>query len=60
MAQDLPGVARQLQASPPFADQPIIAKIIDLIEQWSELTARRLQKGVDEPEEQDINAALHR
>ncbi|AGX87511.1 hypothetical protein [Candidatus Symbiobacter mobilis] len=33
MARALPPTARQLQALPPFADQPIIAKIVTLIEQ---------------------------
>jgi serine/threonine-protein kinase HipA len=42
MAQDLPGVARQLQASPPFSNQSIVAKIVALIEQRSALTVRRL------------------
>jgi len=42
MAKDLPGVACQLQASPPFADQSIVGSIVALIEQRSALTARRL------------------
>ena len=41
-AQDLPGVARQLQTSAPFAGQPIVDMIIALIEQRSAMTARRL------------------
>lgn len=41
MAQDLPDAARQLQASPPFSDQLIVAKIVALIEQRSALTARQ-------------------
>lgn len=41
-AQDLPGVARQLQTSAPFVGQTIVNKIIALIEQRSAMTARRL------------------
>lgn len=48
MAQDLPGVARQLQASAPFANQPIVARIVALLEQRAALTARRLLEGDDE------------
>jgi serine/threonine-protein kinase HipA len=44
MAQDLPTAARQLQALPPFAGQPIVAQIVALIEQRSALTARRLHE----------------
>jgi serine/threonine-protein kinase HipA len=47
MAQDLPGVARQLEASPPFANQSIVARIVALIEQRSGLTVRRLLEGGD-------------
>ena len=42
MAQDLPDVARQLRASPCFAGQAIVERIITLIEQRSALTERRL------------------
>jgi serine/threonine-protein kinase HipA len=52
MARDLPASARQLQASPPFADQAIIAKIVTLIEQRSALTMRRLFQGGGESEDQ--------
>lgn len=55
MAQDLPGSARRLQASAPFADQSIVARIIALIEKRSALTARRLLEGGDETEEQDTD-----
>jgi len=55
IAQDLPGVARQVQASKPFAGQPVVARIIALIEQQSALTARRLQAVVDEAEGQDMD-----
>ena len=48
MAQDLPVVARQLQATPPFANEPIVARIVTLIEQRSSLTTRRLLEGDDE------------
>lgn len=42
MAEELPVAARRLQAARPFAGQPLIAKIVELIEQRSELTVRRL------------------
>jgi serine/threonine-protein kinase HipA len=42
MAQELPQVAKQLQALSSFAGQPIVNKIIALIEQRSELTVRRM------------------
>jgi serine/threonine-protein kinase HipA len=45
MAQDLPKAARPLQASPPFADQAIVAKIMTVIEQRSALTMRQLLQG---------------
>jgi hypothetical protein len=42
LAQGLPGVARQLQALPPFSGQSIVARIVALIEQRSALTVQRL------------------
>jgi hypothetical protein len=42
MAEELPVAARRLQAARPFAGQPLIAKIVEMIEQRSELTVRRL------------------
>lgn len=42
MAQELPIAARQMQTSPVFVDQLIVAKIVAMIEQRSELTLRRL------------------
>ncbi len=42
MAQELPNAARQMQASTPFADQPIVARIVALIERRSALTVQRL------------------
>ena len=45
MAKDLPAAARQLQASPPFVGQSIVAKIAALIEQRAALTARRFLEG---------------
>lgn len=42
IAQNLPATARQLQASQPFADHPLIEKIVALIEQRAALTVRRL------------------
>ena len=45
IAKDLPSVARQLKASPPFQGQPMSAQIVALIEQRSALTMRRLLEG---------------
>ena len=45
MAKDLPAAARQLQASPPFVGQSIVAKIAAVIEQRAALTARRFLEG---------------
>ena len=42
IAHDLPAVARQVQAAAPFAAQPIIARIVALIEQRAALTVARL------------------
>jgi len=55
MAQELPLAARQLQASPAFADQPIVVKIVAMIEQRSELTLRRLLEGGNETKEADVD-----
>jgi serine/threonine-protein kinase HipA len=53
LAQDLPAATRQLQASPAFADQPVVARIVALIEQRSALTARRLlEEGGADTEKQ--------
>lgn len=57
MAQGLPGVAYQLQALPSFSGQSIVARIVDLIEQRSALTARRLLDGRDKTEESDIDGS---
>jgi serine/threonine-protein kinase HipA len=56
MAQTLPVVARQLQASPPFAGWSIVAKIVDLIEHRSRLTAKRLVENSAEVVEQESEA----
>ena len=53
LAQDLPAAARQLQASPRFADHSIVARIVALIEQRSALTVQRFLHGGGETEEQD-------
>lgn len=55
LAQALPTAARQLQASPPFAHQSTVARIVDLIDQRSTLTERRLLAVGDETEEQDAD-----
>jgi serine/threonine-protein kinase HipA len=51
MAHDLPGVARQLQASAQFTGQPVVDRIVSLIEQRSALTARRLLRGADDADD---------
>ena len=45
IAQDLPAAARKLQSAPPFADHPLIAKIVALIDQRAALTVRRLTEA---------------
>lgn len=45
IANDLPGTARQLQALPHFANQPLIGRIVTLIEQRAALKVRRLTEG---------------
>ena len=47
MAQDLPATAHQLQAASPFADHPIVARIVALIERRSALTKRLLEGGYE-------------
>lgn len=55
MAKEFPLAARQLQASPAFVDQSIVAKIVATIEQRSELTLRRLLEGGNEPQDDEVN-----
>lgn len=57
MAKELPLAASQLQASPAFADQSIVAKIVAMIEQRSELTLRRLLEVGNETEEDNVDAS---
>lgn len=45
IAQQLPAVARSIQATQPFAGRPIIDKMIDLMDQRTALTIRRLTEG---------------
>lgn len=45
IAQQLPAVARSIQATPPFTGRPIIDKMIDLMDQRTALTIRRLIEG---------------
>ena len=45
IAQQMPAVARSLQATPPFAGRPIIDKMINLMNQRTALTIRRLIEG---------------
>jgi serine/threonine-protein kinase HipA len=40
MARELPGIARQVQALPQFAGQPIVNRIVALIDERSGFTAR--------------------
>ena len=47
MAQALPKAARTLQATPLFAEAPLIKQVVTLIEQRAALTARRLTEGDD-------------
>lgn len=55
MAQELPFAARQLQASPVFADQSTVVKIVTMIEQRSELTLLRLLEGDNETQDDEVN-----
>ena len=45
IARALPLAARNLQAAPPFTNQPILAKVVALIEQRAALTVHRLTEG---------------
>ena len=45
IAQQLPAVARSIQATPPFAGRPLIAKMVELTDQRAALTIRRLTEG---------------
>jgi serine/threonine-protein kinase HipA len=45
IAQQLPAVARSLQATQPFAGRPIINKMVELMDQRAALTIRRLTEG---------------
>jgi len=45
IAQQLPAVARSLQATQPFAGRPIINKMVELMDQRTALTIRRLTEG---------------
>ncbi len=45
IALQLPTVAHKLRASQPFAGRPIIAKMVELIDQRTALTIRRLTDG---------------
>jgi len=53
MAQALPVAARQLQATPLFSEQSIVAKIVALIEQRSALTAQRILTAYGDTEAHD-------
>jgi serine/threonine-protein kinase HipA len=55
IAQELPATAKKLQASPQFADQPIITRIVALIEQRTALTVRRLTETGQAIDEEDID-----
>jgi serine/threonine-protein kinase HipA len=50
LAHGLPSVARQVGASPPFTGEPIVARIINLIDQRSQVTIQRLLENSDEAE----------
>jgi serine/threonine-protein kinase HipA len=50
LAHSLPSVARQVEASPTFTGEPIVARIINLIDQRSQVTIQRLLENSDEAE----------
>ncbi len=50
IAQQLPAVARRIQATAPFAGRPLINKMVELMDQRTALTIRRLTEG--EPDAQ--------
>jgi serine/threonine-protein kinase HipA len=56
IAQQLPAVARSLQATQPFAGRPIIAKMIELMDQRTALTIRRLTEGEPDTQVNDEEA----
>jgi len=45
IVQQLPAAARSLQAMQPFAGQPLINKMVELMGQRAALTIRRLSEG---------------
>lgn len=45
IAQQLPAAARSIQATQPFAERPIIVKMVELMDQRAALTIRRLTEG---------------
>lgn len=45
IAQQLPAVARSVQAAPPFEGQAIVTKIVEVIDQRTALTIHRLTNG---------------
>ena len=53
IAQQLPAIARSLQATQPFAGRPIIAKMIELMDQRTALTIRRLTEGESDTQVDD-------
>jgi len=56
IAQQLPAIARSLQATQPFAGRPIIAKMIELMDQRTALTIRRLTEGESDTQVDDEEA----
>lgn len=56
IAQQLPAVARSLQATQPFAGRPIIAKLVELMDQRTALTIRRLTEGEPDTQVDDEEA----
>lgn len=56
IAQQLPAVARSLQATQPFAGRPITAKMIELMDQRTALTIRRLTEGEPDTQVDDEEA----
>jgi serine/threonine-protein kinase HipA len=47
LAERLPVLARQLQATPPFRSEPVTASVVDMVERRAALTLARLREGLN-------------
>ncbi len=56
IAQQLPAVARRIQATAPFAGRPLIHKMVELMDQRTALTSRRLTEGEPHAQVDDEDA----